>query len=144
MMQSITLSDVEQISFALAQEYLSFDEPIPDYSTRFPNVLESCLAAPFQWFSGRSLYRGLISKSGMLFYLMIKNHPFLNGNKRIAITTLLVLLHLNRKWLYVEIEPFYELSIRVAASSPKEKDKTVLEIRKFIRGHMGPLRRSRS
>ena len=138
-MQNITLSDVEQISFALAQELMAFDEPIPDYSTRFPNVLESCLGVPFQWFAGKPLYRGLISKSSILFYLMIKNHPFLNGNKRIAITTLLVLLYLNGKWLYVGMQDFYDFSMRVAASRAADKNSVMLDIKKFIKDHIRPI-----
>jgi len=134
-MQNITISDVEQIAFTLARELMTYDEPIPDYATRFPNVLESCLAAPFQWFAGRSLYRGLISKSSMLFYLMVKNHPFQNGNKRIAITTLLVFLYLNNKWLYVGIQDFYDFSTRIAASRAEDKPIVVQEIKKFIKEH---------
>lgn len=135
-MQNITISDVEQIAFTLAKELMSYDEPIPDYTTRFPNVLESCLATPFQWFAGRSLYRGLISKSSMLFYLMIKNHPFQNGNKRIAITTLLVFLYLNNTWLYVGIQDFYDFSTHIAASKAEDKPIVVLEIKKFIKEHV--------
>ena len=135
-MQDITISDVEQIAFTLARELMSYDEPIPNYATRFPNVLESCLAAPFQWFAGRSLYRGLISKSSMLFYLMVKNHPFQNGNKRIAITTLLVFLYLNNMWLYAGIQDFYDFSTRIAASRAEDKPIIVLEIKKFIKKHI--------
>jgi prophage maintenance system killer protein len=135
-MQNISIGDVEQIAFELARRLMSYNEPIPDYCTRFPNVLESCLAAPFQWFGGRSLYRGLISKSSLLFYLMIKNHPFQNGNKRIAITTMLVFLYLNGKWLRVNLQDFYNFSTRVAASRAETKNATVSEIRGFIRGHI--------
>jgi len=77
-MEKITVKEVEYIAFRLAQEILSFDEPIPDFSTRFPNILESCLATPFQSFFQKSLYPTLISKASILFYLMIKNHPFQN------------------------------------------------------------------
>jgi len=48
------------------------------------------------------LYHGLIGKAAILFYLLIKNHPFKNGNKRIAITTVLVFLSINKKWLKVD------------------------------------------
>ena len=58
---------------------------------------------PFQTFSAKSLYPSLAGKASMLFYLMIKNHPFLNGNKRIAIITLLMFLLRNNKWLKVDI-----------------------------------------
>ena len=40
-MRIITVADVEYLAFRLAKEHLFFDEPIPDFSTRFPNVLES-------------------------------------------------------------------------------------------------------
>src|SRR5512136_2072551 len=88
-MKRLTVKMVEQLSFFLAQEFMAYDEPIPDFYTRFPNILESCLASPFQWFSGRPLYRGFVSKASVLFYLMLKNHPFQNGNKRLAIMILL-------------------------------------------------------
>jgi len=42
------------------------------------------------------LYPTLVSKASFLFYLMIKNHPFQNGNKRIAITTLFTFFILTR------------------------------------------------
>ena len=95
MMRAVTVEEVEYIAFKLAREHLAFDEPIPDFQTRFPNRLESCLLTPFVRFAGTSPYSSLSAKAAMLLYLMIKNHPFQNGNKRIAITTLLVFLHKN-------------------------------------------------
>ena len=115
---------------------MTFNEPIPDFSTRFPNILESCLATPFQSFSKRPLYKGLIAKASILFYLMLKNHPYQNGNKRIAITTLLVFLDLNRKWLNAKLDEFYELSVRVAASKPSEFNDLVASIKGFLKSHM--------
>ncbi len=91
-MKIITLAEVEYLAFRLAKAHLSFDEPIPDFSTRFPHALESCVLTPFQSFSGKALYPTLIARAGILFYLMIKNHLFLNGHKRIAITTVLTFL----------------------------------------------------
>ena len=80
-MEIITVQEVEFVAFRIAREQLSFDEPIPDFSTRFPNVLESCLVTPFMEFGGQSLYPSLPAKGSFLFYLMIKNHPFQNGSK---------------------------------------------------------------
>ncbi|MCE5251856.1 Fic family protein [bacterium] len=80
-MKTITIAEVEYLAFRLAKEHLSFDKPLPDFSTRYPNVLESCVLTPFQRFSGKALYPTLVSKAAILFYLMIKNHPFLNGNE---------------------------------------------------------------
>jgi death-on-curing family protein len=135
-MKQITIADVEYISFRLAKETMSFNEPIPDFSTRFPNILESCLAVPFQKFSSRTLYRGLVEKAANLFYLMIKNHPFQNGNKRIAMTTLFVFLHLNNKWLKVDTKELYNFAMWVAESPAKLKNETVKAAEKFIKTYL--------
>jgi len=81
-MRRITISEIEYLSFRLAAEFLGYDEPIPSFGSRYPNILESCLAVPFQTFNRKNLYRGLVKKAAILFYLLIKNHPFQNGNKR--------------------------------------------------------------
>jgi death-on-curing family protein len=132
-MKGINIKEVEYIAFRLAKETLSFNEPIPEFSTRFPNILESCLAVPFQTFSGKSLYKGMLAKCSMLFYLMIKNHPFQNGNKRIAMTTMFVFLYLNKKWLRVDTQELYNFTVWVAASNPKLKDETLKAIEKFFK-----------
>jgi len=132
----LTVGEVERIAFRLAQEHLSFDEPIPDFATRFPNILESCLLTPFQKFGGKHLYPTLVSKAAMLFYLMIKNHPFQNGNKRIAITTLLLFLKQNQKWLNADNEEFYNFTKWIAASPADTKRQTVSAIEQFIKKYL--------
>jgi len=135
-MRIITVSDVEYLAFRLAKEHLSFNEPIPDFSTRFPNILESCVVTPFQKFSNKSLYPSLIAKASILFYLMIKNHPFQNGNKRIAITTLLTFLLGNNKWLKVDTQELYNFTVWVAQSPAEFKEQVVEAIQKFIRNRL--------
>ncbi len=118
----MSIREVEEISFELARRHIEFDEPIPDFSYRFPGILESCLAVPFQRFFGQDPYPTLAAKASILFYLMVKNHPFQNGNKRIAITTLLVLLAKNGKWLRMDLNELYEATILVAESRPQDKN----------------------
>jgi len=130
--KELTIAEVEYIAFYLAKKFLEWNEPIPNFSTRFPNVLESCLITPFASFGGKTAYRGVISKSSMLFYLMIKNHPFQNGNKRIAMTTLMYFLHENGKWLKVDNQELYNFAKWVAESNPKLKMETVKAVEKFI------------
>jgi death-on-curing protein len=132
----ITIADVEYLAFRLAKEHLAFDEPIPDFSTRFPNVLESCVITPFQIFSGKALYPTLVAKASILFYLMIKNHPFQNGNKRIAITTLLTFLFGNGKWLKADAQELYNFTVWVAQSPSEFKKQVVEAIQQFIRDHL--------
>jgi len=131
-MQNITLRDTEYVAFSLAREMMSYDEPIPDYGTRFPGILESCIATPFMKFDGRYLYRTFLHKASMLFYLMIKNHPFQNGNKRIAVTTLLYFLHKNSKWIDVDNRDLYNFTIWVAQSPAELKEQVVEGIANYI------------
>lgn len=133
MIKTLSIIEIEYVAFRLAKETMGYNEPIPDFVTRFPNILESCLAVPFQRFERKSFYKGLTEKAAMLFYLMIKNHPFQNGNKRIAMTTLFVFLHKNKKWLKVHTKELYNFVIWVATSNPKVKDATVAAIEKFIK-----------
>jgi death-on-curing family protein len=123
----ITVADVEYLAFRLAKEHLSFDEPIPNFST---------VVTPFQKFSGKDLYPSLVAKASILFYLMIKNHPFQNGNKRIAITTLLTFLFGNGKWLKADSQELYNFTVWVAQSPSEFKEQVVAAIQKFIRGHL--------
>lgn len=131
-MKNITLVEVEYLGFRLAKQKLEFNEPIPEFSSRFPNILESCLATPFQKFSKKDIYSGLINKAAILFYLMIKNHPFRNGNKRIAMTTLFVFLYKNNKWLKVDNQELYLFAVWVASSPAKLKEAVISGIKKFI------------
>ncbi|SRR3989339_2093566 len=133
---SITIIEVEYVAFRLARETMSWDEKIPDFSSRYHGKLESCLATPFQGFGGKKFYKGLIDKVAVLFYLMIKNHPFENGNKRIAMTTLFYFLHKNKKWLCVDNRELYNFAKWVAESNPKLKDETILAIQKFIKTYI--------
>lgn len=128
----IDLADFENLCFGLAKEHLSFNQPIPDFITRNPGILESCLETPFQSFGGIDPHPRFIDKLSFLFYLLIKNHPFQNGNKRIAVATLFVVLFLNGLWLTTgELLP-YELAKSVAASKREYKDEVIRKISKFI------------
>jgi len=134
--KTITIKEVEYTAFRLAKELLTYNEPIPDFGTRFPNILESCLATPFQRFSKKALYPGLISKASILFYLLLKNHPFQNGNKRIAVTTLLVFLFMNKKWIEADIQEMYNFAVWIAQSPPQFKEEVVKAIEKFLKSHL--------
>ena len=137
-MEPITVFQVERIAFKIAQEKFEYNEPIPEFKTRFPNVLESCLAVPLQTFGGKSLYATFYVQTAMLFYLMIKNHPFQNGNKRIAITTLMYALYKNNLWIEVSNQELYNFAVWVAESPRDAKDEMQKYITKFIKTNSVP------
>lgn len=130
------MQDVEYVAHRLAKETMSWNEPIPDFSTRYTNALERCIEQPFLVYSGRQLYPGFIKKASILFYLMIKNHPFQNGNKRLAMTTLLIFLIQNKKWVRVDTKELYNFAVWVAESNAKLKDDTVRAIETFLNNYI--------
>lgn len=132
----LSIEEVEYVAHALARKWLEFDEPIPEFSTRNSHILESCINQPFQSIGGKQLYYSMESKGAILLYLMIKNHPFQNGNKRVAITTLLYFLSQNRKWLKIDNQELYNFAVFVAESPPKSKDGMVSIIKKFIKDYL--------
>ncbi len=135
-METVTIEEVEHIAFKLARMKLSYDEPIPDFGTRFPNILENCLITPSQQASGKVLYPSLVSKAGILFYQMIKNKPFEKGNRKIAAIVLLVFLYKNDKWLKADIKEFFNFIEWVAQSPAMLKEQVLSGIELFIRSHL--------
>ncbi len=85
------------------------------------------LGAIYQTFGGKDLYPSLEEKSANLLYLTIKNHSFIDGNKRIAAALFLWFLDRN-KLLYnkkgqkrLADNALVALCLMIAESKPKEK-----------------------
>ena len=58
-----------------------------------------------------------------MFYLVIKNHPFRNGNKRMAVTLTLTFLYLNGAMLNIPNNDLYHIALDVASSDQsRQKD----------------------
>lgn len=133
MVTHISLAEAEYILYEYAKEMMKFDEPMADFGSRFPGRLESCLQQPFQTYDGKDLYPRLRDKAAVLFYLMIKNHPFENGNKRMALVILIVFLFRNGYWLKSTNEEIYDFACKVSGSNPRKKEETLAVIEEFIR-----------
>lgn len=58
-------------------------------------LLESALAQPEASFAGEWLHKGLHEMASAYAYHLCQNHPFIDGNKRTALTCTLVFLELN-------------------------------------------------
>ena len=92
------------------------------------NKLMSIIGAVYQTFDKKDLYPTIEEKASNLLYLIIKDHPFVDGNKRIA--SLLFLYYLNKNaFLFKKNgEPkipdttMVALALLIAISEPKEKD----------------------
>ena len=130
--RQLSLIEAEYRAHELARDLMQFDEPMPDFSTRYPGVLESCLAQPFTIVGGRYVYFRLTQRAAVLFYLVIKNHPFVNGNKRMAVTLTLVFFYKNNKWLRVDPYKLYEIACDVAKSDSRQKETIIKTLNDFF------------
>ena len=65
------------------------------YGLRDMGLLESAVFGCSQSFGGVDLYPTVIEKSARMAYAICKNHPFIDGNKRVAVTSMLVILRMN-------------------------------------------------
>ena len=124
--------DFEYLCFDLTRELLSYSEPIPDYQTHDEALLHSALGSPKQTFDEKLLYPTLPDQAAILFYSLIKNHPFRNGNKRIALMAVLTFLSLNQKWLSVDPEVLYKEACDVSLSKSSDKDKILQRLNSFF------------
>ena len=89
---------------------------------------ESSVNQLYQTFGGQELYPTLEEKAAMLLYMIVKNHSFVDGNKRIAASCFLYFLDRN-KMLYdktnkpiIDSATLFALTLLIAESNPKDKD----------------------
>ncbi len=138
-MQQISLVQAEYIAHTLAERLMNYDEPMPPFATRYTGKLEACLAQPFQYVGGKPAYFRLTRKTAVLFYGVIKDHPFVNGNKRMAVTLALTFLFLNNKWLEISPDKLYKIACDVASSKPQERDSIVNALSATLSQFITPL-----
>jgi len=90
--------------------------------------LESALLSIFQSIAGQEIYPNIESKAANLLYLIIKNHPFVDGNKRIGSFMFLRFLEVNGL-LYksdgtrlLETNALVAIALLIAQSNPDDKE----------------------
>ncbi|UTC67122.1 MULTISPECIES: type II toxin-antitoxin system death-on-curing family toxin [unclassified Treponema] len=86
------------------------------------NLLDSSLKSVFQTFDGRELYPEILDKAVQLCYSIIKNHPFLDGNKRIGIHLSLVFLKINGIDLHYTQEELIDFGFGIASGKINNPD----------------------
>ena len=100
--------------------------------------LQSVVATIYQSFAGKDLYPTLEEKAANLLYLVVKDHPLADGNKRSAAALFVEFLDRNAA-LYqadgaarVSNNALAAMTLMVAMSSPQEKDLMVALIQRMI------------
>lgn len=80
------------------------------------SMLLSALGRPQATFDGNDLYNDLFSKAASLMDSLIRNHPFVDGNKRTAITAVALFMKLNGFTLVVPNEEMARFTLACAQS----------------------------
>ena len=79
--------------------------------------LQSAIAQPRMTFVGQDLYATLVEKAAALAFSLIKNHPFVDGNKRIGHSAMEVFLLLNGHEIEATVEEGEQTIFGVAAGT---------------------------
>ncbi|MFG2681784.1 type II toxin-antitoxin system death-on-curing family toxin [Streptomyces sp. NPDC048392] len=133
-MKKVTVAEARYAALRV-KDLLDYDEPT-DFDVRTPGRLESCLEHPFTHFNGRYVYWTLAHRAAVLFYLVIKNHPFANGNKRMAIVLSSLLVQKNGRWLDMRQDDLYDLACSVANSNAKNKEAVIASVKGTFKRHL--------
>ncbi len=100
---------------------------------------EGVIKGIYQTFNKQELYSDINAKSAHLLYLIIKDHPFTDGNKRIASFLFVYFLDLNNHLYHkngekkINDNALVALALLVAESKPKEKDVIIKLIMNLIK-----------
>lgn len=77
-------------------------------------MLESAVNRPFATFGGGDLYPDIYFKAAALMQSIIKNHPFVDGNKRTGFTSSYTLLLLNKIKITAKQEEMIKFTLKIA------------------------------
>lgn len=88
---------------------------------RDQGLLESAVYRPQASFGGEDLYADLFSKAAALGYSIIKNHPFVDGNKRTGFEAMRLLLRLNGYDIQASLNAKFDFVLAIAEGRLKEQ-----------------------
>ena len=140
---------VVKIKGTISDEVITYDECmyiIDSLKTNFDsNIfalernfgLKSIINNIYQTYGGEDVYKSIEEKCANFFYMIIKNHVFIDGNKRIAATLFIYILFFY-DILYkddkqvIDNNTLVALTLLIAESNPKEKDVMIDLIMNFL------------
>jgi|TARA_Y100000294_G_scaffold42480_1_gene38745 death-on-curing protein len=88
-------------------------------------ALESSINQPRVTFDQKDLYPDIVSKAGALCFFLVRNHPFLDGNKRVAHAAMEIFLILNGHEIIAEVDEQEQIMLRLASGKMSQSDFTV-------------------
>ena len=129
----LSVANVREIHQAVIAEFGGAE------GLRDEGLLESAVAAPRATIGGESPFKDLIEIAAAYLFYLCRNHPFLDGNKRVAMTSAIVFLRLNGRETASDGDEWEQLMLDVSAARI-DRGQTTRLLRKLVR----PERRDRA
>ena len=116
---------------------LKFNESSDIFALERDYGFKAIIETIYQTFDGEELYKTTEKKAANFLYLTVKNHAFIDGNKRIAATMFIYFLnYYNMLYkdnaLVIDNNTLTALTLLIAESNPKEKDLITALIMNFL------------
>ncbi len=116
---------------------LRFSEESSLFAVERDKGLESIICNIYQSFAGQDIYKSIEEKGANFLYLIVKNHVFADGNKRIAATLFIYflnfygILYKNGKQV-IDNNTLTALTLLIAESNPREKEVIIDLVMNFL------------
>ncbi len=116
---------------------LRFNQESSLFAVERDKGLASIIGNIYQSFGGQDIYKSIEEKAANFLYLIVKNHVFADGNKRIAATLFIYFLNFY-EILYVDGKQTIDnntlaaLTLLIAESNPKEKEIIIELVMNFL------------
>ena len=116
---------------------LKFGEKSEIFGVERDKGLESIIYNIYQSFDGQDIYKSIEEKAANFLYLVVKNHVFIDGNKRIAATLFIYFLNFygilyKNGMQIIDNNTLAALTLLIAESNPKEKEVIIDLVMNFL------------
>jgi prophage maintenance system killer protein len=117
---------------------MKFNEKSALFGNEKDESFKSALGAVYQTFDGKEVYSTAQEKAANLLYLIVKNHAFSDGNKRIAAALFIYFLDKNKILrlktgrFVIDNNTLAAMTLMIALSKPSEKEQMVLLVMNFL------------
>lgn len=112
---------LDKISY-LKTDLIKRGEATSLFGIQRDDQLQSILANLEQTMFGDQLYKSTAEKAANLLYMVIKDHPFIDGNKRIGSFLFLLYIQLNKLPVKLDNIALTAVALLLAESQPSQKD----------------------
>jgi len=109
---------------------LAIDESGGSHGLRDLGLLESAVARPQASFGGEDLYPTIFIKAGALVHSLLRNHPFVDGNKRSSMYSAMTFLELNDYRFIAKQKEVVNFALKV-----ENERLSVEDIAGWLKGH---------